>query len=254
MTVTPSGFGRGAGIERAAARAEMEASMAGEHVLVVDDEEDIVELLSYNLERHGFKVTTARSGEEALDIVRDAPPDLLLLDLLMPGMGGIDVCRVLRGRAATADLPIVILTARGEESDVVRGLEAGADDYVTKPFSAPVLNARIEAVLRRRSRQIPSADEVVTVGTITLHPGRHEVLVEEEPIKLTAAEFRALHHLSRRPGWVFTRQQIVEAVHGPDYVVTDRSIDVLFVGLRKKLGVSGSAIETVRGVGYRLKG
>jgi len=224
------------------------------HLLVVDDEEDIIELVSYNLRRQGYEISTARSGEEALETLRHLEPDLVILDLLMPGMGGLDVCRVLRARPQTADLPIVMLTARGEEADVVKGLEAGADDYVTKPFSAPVLQARIEAVLRRRARHVPSEAEVITIGGITLHPGRHEVFVDDEPVKLTAAEFKALHHLARRAGWVFTRQQIVEAVHGADYVVTDRSIDVLFVGLRKKLGARGAGIETVRGVGYRLKG
>ena len=228
--------------------------MSGEHILVVDDEPDLVELVLYNLRQDGYEVTGVGSGEQAIAAARTVTPDLILLDLMMPGLDGIETCRALRQSELTRDIPIVMLTAKDDDADVVRGLEVGADDYVTKPFSPRVLLARIAAVLRRRTRAVPDAESAVHVHGIDIHPGRHEVLVDGRPLKLTPAEFRALHHLARRPGWVFTRQQIVEAVHGSDYVVTDRSVDVLFVGLRKKLGDIGRIVETVRGVGYRLKG
>ncbi len=228
--------------------------MSGEHILVVDDEPDLVELVLYNLRQDGFEATGVGSGEQALVAARTMTPDLILLDLMMPGLDGIETCRALRQSSLTRDIPIVMLTAKDDDADVVRGLEVGADDYVTKPFSPRVLLARIAAVLRRRSREVPDEAAAISVHGLEIHPGRHEVLLNGGELRLTPAEFRALHHLARRPGWVFTRQQIVEAVHGSDYVVTDRSVDVLFVGLRKKLGDVGHIVETVRGVGYRLKG
>ncbi len=227
--------------------------MAEEHILVVDDEEDILELVEYNLTRQGFRVSTAATGEEALAVARAQLPDLVVLDLMLPGVDGLDVCRILKNDPLTARVPIIMLTAKTQEADVVTGLEVGADDYVTKPFSPRVLLARIRAVLRRKETG-PAADlETVKVRDIVIHPGRHEVLVKGKPVKLTYTEFGVLHLLARRPGWVFTRSQIVDAVRGPDYPVTERSVDVQIAGLRKKLGACGDTIETVRGVGYKLK-
>ena len=223
-------------------------------ILVIDDEEDILELIGYNLEREAFQVQTVDSGLEGIRATETFQPDLVILDLMMPGVDGLQVCTQLRGSARTADVPIIILTARDDDEDIVRGLEAGADDYMTKPFTPKVLLARVQAVLRRRRREIPDEGAVLTFQSLSIHPKRHEARLDDETLKLTAAEFRALHYLSRHPGWVFTRQQIVEAVHGEDYVVTDRSIDVLLVGLRKKLGDHADWIETVRGVGYRFRG
>lgn len=228
--------------------------MTKARILVVDDEEDILELIRYNLERQGYQVHTVDSGLEGIRATESTPPDLVILDLMMPGVDGLQVCTQLRGSARTADLPVIILTARDAEEDIVRGLQAGADDYMTKPFTPKVLLARVEAVLRRRRREVPGEGAVLTFDSLSIHPQRHEVRLGDQVLKLTAAEFRALHYLARHPGWVFTRQQIVEAVHGEDYVVTDRSIDVLIVGLRKKLGEQSDWIETVRGVGYRFKG
>lgn len=226
--------------------------MANECILIVEDETDILELLRYNLNREGYKVLEATTGEEALAIVRKHTPDLVLLDLMLPKIDGLEVCRQVRGSAETKTLPIIMLTAKGEEADIVTGLELGADDYMTKPFSPRVLLARVRAVLRRQLTELPGENESLNIHNISIHPGRHEVLVDGEPVNLTRTEFQVLHYLARRAGWVFTRYQIVDAVHGDDYAVTERSVDVQIVGLRKKLGDAGKYIETVRGVGYRF--
>jgi two-component system alkaline phosphatase synthesis response regulator PhoP len=227
--------------------------MANEHVLAVEDEEDILELVRYNLEKEGYRVTGVVSGEEALRHARSRPPDLIVLDLMLPGMDGLTVCRELKQDAKTRDLPIIILTAKGEEADIVAGLELGADDYVTKPFSPRVLLARLRAVLRRRRTEPAAESDTLKIHGMVIHPGRHEVLVQGGPVDLTATEFRLLAFLARRPGWVFTRSQIVQGVQGEDYAVSERAVDVQIVGLRKKLGPAGQYVETVRGVGYRLK-
>ncbi|MGQ9688711.1 MAG: response regulator [Desulfobaccales bacterium] len=227
--------------------------MPKEHILVVEDEEDILELLRYNLTKEGFRVTGATSGEEALRAAKTLLPDLVLLDLMLPGIDGLEICRRLKQDSRTQHLPVVMVTAKGEEADIVTGLELGADDYLTKPFSPRVLLARVRAVLRRRSRAVPGDQEPIGIHGILIHPGRHEVVIAGEVVDLTATEFRLLHLLARRPGWVFTRAQIVQGVHGDDYPVSDRSVDVQVVGLRKKLGPAGHFIETVRGVGYRFK-
>ena len=172
---------------------------------------------------------------------------------MLPGVDGLDVCRIIKNDPVTKDVPVIMLTAKGEESDIVKGLNLGADDYVTKPFSPKILMARIATVLRRVPRGKSSDDECVRIHDISIHPGRHEVRVAEDLVDMTYTEFRILQFLARRPGWVFTRNQIVEAVHGEDYSVTDRSVDVQIVGLRKKLGHAGEYIQTVRGVGYRFR-
>ena len=227
--------------------------MPEERILVVDDEEDILELVRFNLSKEGYHVTCATTGERAVEIARSELQDLVVLDLMLPGMDGLEVAKFLKNNPDTQNIPIVMLTAKGEESDVVTGLELGADDYVTKPFSPRILVARVKAVLRRKVKGSPDGSEVVKIHNLLIHPGRREVRVDNKPVDLTFTEFGILSHLVRRPGWVFTRSQIVDAVRGADYFVTDRSVDVQIVGLRKKLGPGGKLIETVRGVGYRFK-
>ena len=232
-------------------------TMARERVLVVDDERDILELVKYNLDKEGYQVTVVATGEDALAAARTRLPDIVILDLMLPGVDGLEVCRRLKADPTTRAIPIVMLTAKGDEADVVTGLELGASDYVTKPFSPRVLTARIRAVLRRGDAS--EGDEAtLRIKELTIRPGRHQVLVDEQPVELTATEFRILLFLARRPGWVFTRQQIVDAAQGDDAFVsdrfvTDRSVDVHIVSLRRKLGSAGATIETVRGVGYRLQ-
>ncbi len=227
--------------------------MPKEHILVVEDEQDIQELVRYNLAKDGYRVTVAGSGEEGYKSAKSQLPALIVLDLMLPGLDGLEVCRILKADEKTRHIPIVMLTAKGEEADVVAGLELGADDYVTKPFSPRVLVARLRAVLRRGVQQAGKEEAPLKVHDLVIHPGRHEVLLKGKPLTLTFTEFGLLHVLARRPGWVFTRQQIVDAVRGEDYPVTERAVDVQVVGLRKKLGPAASCIETVRGVGYRFK-
>ena len=231
--------------------------MAKESVLVVDDELDILELVKYNLDKEGYQVTVVESGEAALLAARLKMPDVVVLDLMLPGVDGLEVCRRLKNDAKTRSIPIVMLTAKGSEADIVAGLELGASDYVTKPFSPRVLSARIKAVLRR-DLDVGDDEATIRVKELSIHPGRHQVVVDGKPTELTATEFRILAHLAKRPGWVFTRQQIVDAAQGDDVFVndrfvTDRSVDVHIVSLRRKLGACGAYIETVRGVGYRLR-
>lgn len=227
--------------------------MAKESILVVEDEEDILELVRYNLMKEGYRVRGVMSGEQALDSAKAEKPDLIILDLMLPEMDGFEVCKRLKNAPSTQDIPVLILSAKGEDTDIVTGLELDADDYVTKPFSPRVLIARVRSALRRNARKPIAQTDVIRIGEMTIHPGRHEVLLGDQKITLTATEFRILHLLARRPGWVYARQQIVDSVHGEDYPVTDRSVDVQIVGLRKKLGEAGSVIETVRGLGYRFK-
>ncbi|MBE9529904.1 MAG: response regulator transcription factor [Proteobacteria bacterium] len=228
--------------------------MSKERILIVEDEEDILELVRYNLSREGYQVLCTTSGEEALKITKSESLNLIILDLMLPGIDGLEVAKILKNDSKTRDIPIIMLTAKGEEADIVTGLELGADDYITKPFSPRILIARIRAVLRRKKPIEPPDDtSVIQINELTIHPGRREVLIKGESVELTYTEFQVLYYLAKRPGWVFTRFQIVDAVRGDDYPVTDRSVDVQIVGLRKKLGSCGKYIETVRGVGYRFK-
>jgi len=224
-----------------------------EHIVIVEDEEDILELLRYHLTREGYSVTTATDGEQALKIISQKMPALVLLDLMLPGLNGLELCRSLKKEPRTAAIPIMMVTAKNEESDVVVGLELGADDYIMKPFSMKVLVARVHAILRRRKQSVVDTDATIRIHDLVINPGRHEVLIKGKPVEMTFSELRILHLLARRPGWVMTREQIVDAVRGEDYAVTDRSVDVQIVGLRKKLGPRAEYIETVRGVGYRFK-
>ena len=228
--------------------------MAHEHILVVDDETDILELVRYNLQKEGYRVTTVKTGEEGLQKIRELKPDVVVLDLMLPGLDGLSVCNRLKREEATRSIPVVMLTAKAEDTDIVTGLELGADDYVTKPFSPKVLTARIRAVLRRSGESEALLKEnVITVHGITIDSSRHEVDVNGEEVTLSPTEFAILEHLGRSPGWVFSRTRIIDAVKGKDYPVTERSVDVQILGLRKKLGEVGDVIETVRGVGYRMK-
>ncbi len=227
--------------------------MGKEKILVVDDEEDILELVRHHLKREGYAVRCAESGEQALQVAKSEPVNLIILDLMLPGIDGLEVTRRLKGDPRTQHIPILMLTAKGEESDVVAGLELGADDYVTKPFSPRILVARTRAGMRRQAKEPPDETAVIQVHEIEIHPGRRTVQINGQAVNLTYTEFQVLSILARRPGWVFTRSQIVDMVRGDDYPVTDRSVDVQIVGLRKKLGACGRYIETVRGVGYRFK-
>lgn len=227
--------------------------MSKEQILVVDDEEDILELVRYNLAAEGFKVICAETGEHALEIARSAEPDLIILDLMLPGINGLEAARILKADEKTSNIPIIMLTAKGEEADVVIGLELGADDYVSKPFSPRILTARAKAVMRRASMDKLEENGLIQVDDLSIDPGRRKVYVQGKEVELSFTEFQILHLLSKRPGWVFTRSQIVDGVRGDNYPVTDRSVDVQIVGLRKNLGKCGSYIETVRGAGYRIK-
>lgn len=228
--------------------------MSKERILVVEDEQDILELVRYNLARENYQVFCAASGEEALRITASESLDLIVLDLMLPEMDGLEVTRRLKNNPQTQNIFIVMLTAKGDEADIVTGLELGADDYITKPFSPRILIARIRAILRRKTTKASMDDtSVIQIHELKIHPGRRDVAIKGESVELTYTEFQILHFLARRPGWVFTRYQIVDAVRGDDYPVTDRSVDVQVVGLRKKLGSCGNYIETVRGVGYRFR-
>lgn len=227
-------------------------------ILVVEDDQDIQQLVSYNLIKAGFNVTCADNGEEGLNLLDREHFDGIILDLMLPGKSGMEVCKIIRQLKDSKFIPIIMLTAKGEEEDIVTGLKSGADDYVTKPFSPKVLTARIQALLRRahqkKLRENESKSDVINIHSLTIDPGRHEVLRNGQPVQLTNTEFTILQQLATRPGWVFTRQQIIDQARGYDYLITPRAIDVQIFGLRKKLGSTGRYIETVRGVGYRMKG
>jgi two-component system alkaline phosphatase synthesis response regulator PhoP len=226
--------------------------MAKGTVLIVDDEEDIQELVKLSLQREGYEVLTVATGDNALVVARSRQPSLIILDLLLPGLAGLDVCKILKADPKTQAIPIIILSAKSEESDIVAGLELGADDYITKPFSAKVLVARVRRALRKEAEQ--SLDRrVIRIHDLTIDPSRCEALLHDRPLALTWSEFNILYVLARRPGIVFSRYQIVDALHGGDHVVTDRAVDVQITYLRKKLGPYRHYIETVRGVGYRFR-
>ena len=222
-------------------------------VLVVDDEADIRELISYNLSKAGYDVLVASSAEEAESLLAKRRPDIMVLDVMLPGVSGRELCVKLKSNVKTAQMPILLLTAQSQEEDIVSGLELGADDYMTKPFSPRLMVARVKSLLRRSFERIEGHAQSITSAGLKIDPRRHEFYVDNQPVELTSTEFRILFLLMSRAGWVFARQEIVSEVHGSDYPVTDRSIDVQIVGLRRKLGAYGDLIETVRGVGYRFK-
>jgi two-component system alkaline phosphatase synthesis response regulator PhoP len=226
--------------------------MAKGCVLVIDDEEDLIELVRYNLEKEGFRVSGAPDGEAGLEAAIRENPDIILIDLMLPGIDGLDVCRSLRSDSRTSRIPIIMLTAKSGESDRILGLELGADDYVTKPFSPGELTARIKAILRRAT-VLQSPGDVIRCGDLTIDLGRREVSCGAEAIPLTATEFRLLNFFADHPGRVYSRDQLIDGALGKEISVVDRTIDVHITGLRKKLGDCGKWIETVRGFGYRFK-
>ncbi len=228
-------------------------------LLIVEDEADIRELISFNLEMSGYEVEKARDGEEGLALAKSGNFDLIILDLMLPGMDGLKVCSALRKNPDTASTPVIMLTAKSQDDDVVDGLESGADDYITKPFSPKILIARVKAALRRSDGSGSGSRENVDDSRISIHDividtARHETFVAGSPVDLSATEFSILRFLAKNPGWVFSRNQIIDSVKGEDYPVTARSVDVQILGIRKKLGEHGNVIETVRGIGYKMKG
>lgn len=232
--------------------------MNGKLILSVEDEEDIQQLVSYNLMKAGYQVICAESGEEALEKLGAEKPDLIILDLMLPGMNGLEVCKHIKKTDSLKNIPVVMLTAKSEEVDIITGLEIGAEDYVTKPFSPKVLIARIKTALRRRAEEKTqekddSEDSVIVRGILVMDPGRFDTKVNGQSVSLTLTEFSILKKLVRRPGWVFSREQIIDSVRGFDYSVTPRAVDVHIFSLRKKLGTAGMQIEAVRGIGYRFK-
>jgi two-component system, OmpR family, alkaline phosphatase synthesis response regulator PhoP len=233
--------------------------MVTRSVLVVEDEEEIRKLVSFNLLQEGYQVAVADSGEQALEIVNSTPIDLVILDLMLPGLDGLTVCRKLKANSHTQPLLVMMLTSANCESDVISGLNLGADDYIAKPFSPQMVVAKVRAMFRRletdpsgrRSRD--NGDGEICLHGLVIHPGRRQVLLEDRPLDLTVTEFDLLRFLAVKPGWTFTRQQIIDGVHGEKCSITGRAVDVQIVGLRKKLGPAGKYIETVRGVGYRFR-
>jgi len=231
--------------------------VSNEKVLIVEDESEIGELIRFHTERAGFRPTVVGTGRKALEHARRDPPDAVLLDLMLPDVDGLDVCRQLKWQDETSDVPIIIVSAKGHETDVVTGIELGADDYVTKPFSPRILIARLRNVLRRVREPVhpngQSTGGLDFSGTVlTIDSERHEVRINDDPIELTVTEFGILRYLAAKPGFVRTRDQIISAVHGSTTVLSSRTIDVHVTALRRKLGALGEKIETVRGVGYRL--
>jgi phosphate regulon transcriptional regulator PhoB len=223
-------------------------------ILIVEDNADIVEIVRYNLERDGYTLLAAGDGEDGLKLAISKRPALILLDLMLPKVDGLEVCRLLRARAETREIPIVMLTAKGEESDVVVGLEVGADDYVVKPFSPKELVARIKAVLRRNARpREVDKNELLQIGKLQIDSRSHRIHLGTQEIKVTRTEFRLLRALAGAPGRVFTRDQLIDEMGGPDVVIIDRNVDVHISSVRKKLGTYGDRITTVRGVGYRFE-
>jgi len=221
-------------------------------ILVVEDETDLLDAVSFALKKDGLKPIPAENGEDALRLVEESRPDLVLLDLMLPGLDGIEVCRRLRSNDKTARIPIIMVTAKAEETDAIIGLGVGADDYIRKPFGLKELVARVRAVLRRSEEPQDPSPRIVTAGELEVDPSRHEARLAGNPINLTATEFRLLYHLVRNRGRVYTRGQLLERAVGSDVIVVERNIDVHISALRRKLGEYGSRIETIRGVGYKF--
>ena len=223
------------------------------NIVLVEDDPDISRLVQQHLERADFSVRAFFTGAGVIAAAEERPPALFLLDIMVPDGDGLELCSQIRRTRALNSVPVIFLTAKGGEANRILGLELGADDYITKPFSPRVLVARIRAVLRRKLQQSLEDPTTIKIHELVIHPGRHEVLLRGQPLELTFTEFRLLQFLARKPGWAYSRGQIVDAVKGEDYPGTERSVDVQVAGLRKKLGALGSYIETVRGVGYRFK-
>ncbi len=223
-------------------------------ILIIEDEKDIGELVQFNLENLGYDISIANNGESGLELARKNKHDLILLDLMLPGIHGLEVCRIIKSDNVINSIPVIMLTALGQEENIVKGLESGADDYITKPFSFKILYARIKSVLRRGKLEHVNNKEEIKIFDIKINFIKREVSVKNKSVKdLTFTEFEILQLLASHPGWVFTRYQIINKIRGENHPITDRSIDFQIVGLRKKLGEAGSDIQTIRGVGYRFK-
>jgi phosphate regulon transcriptional regulator PhoB len=225
--------------------------MAKQKILIVEDDRDIVEMVEYNLKEEGYTTVSALNGEDGVNSARRERPDLIILDIMLPVMDGFEVCRALKSEEATARIPIIVLSAKSQETDKVVGLELGADDYVTKPFSPRELIARIRAIMRRGAEQQDSS--IIEKGDIIIDSAKHKVSVRGEKVTLTTTEFKILEYMARRPGVVMSRYQILDAVSGEEAVVCDRTVDAHIKSLRRKLGAAKDYIETVRGAGYRFK-
>ena len=226
--------------------------MKKKKIIVVEDEPDLVDVVTYNLEREGYSVLASQRGDEGLNLIRSEAPDLVLLDLMLPGMDGLSICRQMKSDSSTKEIPIIIASAKGEESDVVIGLEMGADDYLAKPFSPRELLARIRAVLRRGAPTADVRDDRIVIRDLTIDSRKHEVKINNVVVSLTSTEFKLLHHLASSRGRAFSREQLLNRVVGMGVVVVDRNIDVHIRALRKKLGNHSDMIQTIRGVGYRF--
>ena len=226
--------------------------MSKEKILVVDDEQDLVKLMKYHLEKDGYKVLAASNGEDALFLTRRERPELIILDLMLPGIDGLEVCKRLKADQELANIAIIMVTAKGEEVDITLGLKLGADDYVTKPFSPKELLARIQAVLRR-TKTFSTTKDYLEIDGLTIDMHKHEVTIKNEIIPLTLTEFKLLYQLASKPGRVFTRDQLLDAIAGSETIVIDRTIDVHIASLRKKLKDFATRIITIRGIGYKFK-
>ena len=222
-------------------------------ILIIEDDKDIRDLISFNLSKNGYKTILSRDGEKGIEKAKNEKPDLVLLDLMLPGIHGLDVCKILKTDSSLNKLSIIMLTALGQEEDIIKGLEAGADDYITKPFSFKILFARIKSVLRRKKTKESSNKGPVNLYGVKIDPQTRQVIINDNELKLTFTEFQILYLLASHPGWVFTRYQIIDKIRSDNNSVTDRSVDFQIVGLRKKMNNLGKLIETIRGVGYRFK-
>ena len=222
-------------------------------ILIIEDDKDIRDLISFNLSKNGYKTILSGDGEKGIEKAKNEKPDLVLLDLMLPGIHGLDVCKILKTDSSLNKLSIIMLTALGQEEDIIKGLEAGADDYITKPFSFKILFARIKSVLRRKKTKESSNKGPVNLYGVKIDPQTRQVIINENELKLTFTEFQILYLLASHPGWVFTRYQIINKIRSDNNSVTDRSVDFQIVGLRKKMNNLGKLIETIRGVGYRFK-
>ena len=221
-------------------------------ILIIEDDKDIVEMLSFHLKKNNYIILYSYNGEDGLTKARENNPDLILLDLMLPGIHGLDVCRNIKSDQKTKNIPIIMLTAMGQEDDIVKGLETGGDDYITKPFSLDIISARIKAVLRRSNIKKDELTKSINIHGVIIRPRSREVIIDNKNINLTFTEFQILFLLASHPGWVFTRYQIIDKIRGDSYPVTDRSVDFQIVGLRKKIGKKGKHIMTIRGVGYKF--
>ena len=222
-------------------------------ILIIEDDKDIRDLISFNLSNNSYKTILSKDGEKGIEKAKNEKPDLVLLDLMLPGIHGLDVCKILKTDSSLNKVSIIMLTALGQEEDIIKGLEAGADDYITKPFSFKILLARIKSVLRRKKTKESSNKGPVNLYGVKIDPQTRQVIINENELKLTFTEFQILYLLASHPGWVFTRYQIIDKIRSDNNSVTDRSVDFQIVGLRKKMNNLGKLIETIRGVGYRFK-